>query len=480
VNDRIGRLFVLLGIGLVGLIVMTAYWQVWARPSLEARKANVRLIYRDLAVDRGSIVTADGVVLAESEPGTLDGREVFLRRYPQGGLAAQYVGYSSLLAGRAGLEQSLDPELAGTTGDLAGIRNAFDRMRGSTVRGDDVVLALRADAQRVAMDALRSASGRGAVVALDPSTGEILVMASTPTFDPNAGLVAALDDAESPLLNRSTQGLYPPGSTFKVVVAASALDAGVVEVDEIFPGPDCIESGGRPLCNFNRRAWGDHPFGQALINSINTTFADVGERLGKERLEETMRDFGFFRRIPFDYPADQTLPSGIFNRRGNLVGPDTRIDIPRLAIGQERLLATPLQMALVAAAVANGGQVVQPQPVREVRAPDGSVTRRPTPSYLGRAMTPTTAAELALLMRQVVDEGSGGAARTDGLDVAGKTGTAETGREGRNNAWFIGFAPASSPRFAIAVLVEDVPGTGGDVAAPIASAVLRTLAERTT
>lgn len=475
-NGRISRLFGILAVGLIALIGMTGYWQVWAKPSLEARKANVRLIYRDLAIDRGSIVSADGVVLAKSVPGTLDGRDVFLRRYPEGGLAAQYVGYASLLAGRAGLEQSLDPELAGSTTDLAGIRNAFDRLRGSTVRGDDVVLGLNAAAQRVAMTELEGLTGRGAVVALDPSTGEILVMASAPTFDPDDGLAAALDAPESPLLNRTTQGLYPPGSTFKVVVAASALDAGAVEVDEEFPGPDCIESGGAPLCNFNRRAWGDHPFGQALINSINTTFAEVGDRLGREALEETMTDFGFFRRIPFDYPPDQTLASGIYNRRGDLIGADTPVDVPRLAIGQERLLATPLQMALVAGAVANGGQLVRPQPVREIRAPDGSVTRRPSPEFLGRAMSAETAATLAGLMRQVVDEGTGGAARIEGLDVAGKTGTAETGREGLNNAWFIGFAPSSAPRYAIAVLVEEVDGTGGDVAAPIAARVLRALA----
>ena len=188
-----------------------------------------------------------------------------------------------------------------------------------------------------------------------------------------------------------------------------------------------------------------------------------------------MRDFGFFKRFPWDYPPEQTLPSGIFHRRGNLVPVDTPVDVARLAIGQERLLATPLQMAEVAAAVANGGQLVEPQPVQEVRAPDGSVVRRPQPVYLGRAMTTETAATLRILMQEVVDDGTGAAASVDGLDVAGKTGTAETGRDGRNDAWFIGFAPASAPRYAFAVLVEDTAGTGGDVAAPIAASVLRAL-----
>jgi peptidoglycan glycosyltransferase len=475
VNRRISNLFIVTTVALLALIAMTTYWQVWARGSLEARQANVRLVYRDLAIDRGSLITADGVVLAESKPGRLDGRTIYRRVYPEGGLAAQLVGYSSLLAGRAGLERSLDPDLTGSTSDLAGIQNAFDRMKGDTVRGNDVILRLSSAGQEAAMDELERLGARGSVVVLDPSTGGLLVMASTPTYNPNTGLAEALTAPNSPLLNRATQGLYPPGSTFKVVTAASALDNEVVTVDEEFPGPACIETGGQQLCNFRKRAYGQHDFGYALVHSVNTTFARVGLELGQEQLEETMRDFGFFKRFPWDYPPEQTLPSGIFNRRGNLVPFDTPVDAARLAIGQERLLATPLQMAEVAAAVANGGQLVAPQPVQEVRAPDGAVVRRPQPVYLGRAMTTETAAELRQLMRDVVDDGTGAAASVDGLDVAGKTGTAETGREGRNDAWFIGFAPAEAPRYAFAVLVEDTEGTGGDVAAPIAASVLRAL-----
>ncbi len=479
-NRRIGNLFIVLAVGLLALIGMTTYWQVWARSSLEARQANVRLVYRDLAIDRGAIVSSDGVTLAESKPGTLDGRTVYYRHYPTAGLAAQLVGYSSLLAGRAGLERSLDPELTGSTGDLAGVVNSFDRMKGDTVRGDQVVLRLNAAAQKVAMEQLTNLGVRGSVVVLDPSNGGILVMASTPTFDPNTGLEKALSDPGSPLLNRATQGLYPPGSTFKVVTAASALDAGVVTPDTKFPGPACIDSGGQKLCNYHDHAYGPHNFGYALIHSINTTFATVGADLGRDKLEATMRGFGFFSRFPWDYPPEQSLPSGIFNRKGNLVSADAPIDVPRVAIGQERLLATPLQMAEVATAVANGGQIIQPEPVQEVRAPDGSVVRRPSPVYLGRAMTTETAATLRGLMKQVVDEGTGSAAAVAGLDVAGKTGTAETGRAGKNDAWFIGFAPAEASRFAFAVLVEDVDGTGGDVAAPIAAAVLRALTAQTT
>lgn len=476
-NQRIGRLFTVLAIGLVALIAMTSYWQIWARGSLEARQANVRQVYRELAIDRGSIVSSDGITLAKSVPDRLDGRTVYRRVYPEQGLAAQLIGYSNLLAGRAGLERSLDPELSGSTGDLSGLRNAFDRVKGDTVRGDDVVLRLDVLAQQVAMDQLQALNARGAVVVLDPSTGGLLTMASTPTYDPNDGLEQALADPRSPLLNRATQGLYPPGSTFKVVTAASALDNGTVTVDTQFPGPSCIPIAGQQLCNFRKHAYGPHDFGYALVHSINTTFAKVGMELGPQKLEATMRGFGFFHRFPWDYPPEQSLPSGVFGPKGNLIDPGTPVDVARLAIGQERLLATPLQMAEVAAAVANGGQLVEPQPVQEVRAPDGSVVRRPQPVFLGRAMTTETAATLRGLMRQVVDDGTGTAANVAGLAIAGKTGTAETGTEGRNDAWFIGFAPVDAPRYAFAVLVENTEGTGGDVAAPIAAAVVQALTE---
>ncbi len=297
-NTRISHLFIALTVALCALIVMTTYWQVWARSSLEARQSNVRLVYRDLEIDRGSIVSSDGVVLAESNPAQLDGRTVYKRVYPTKGLAAQLVGYSSLLAGRAGLERSLDPELSGSTGDLAGVTNAFDRMRGNTVRGNEVVLRLQAVAQKVAMDRLTALGVRGSVVVLDPSTGGILVMASTPTFDPNNGLEAALKNPASPLLNRATQGLYPPGSTFKVVTAASALDAGSVTPDTKFSGPSCINTGGQPLCNFRGRAYGPHNFGYAFVHSINTTFAKVGIDLGAEQLRRPCATLASSRAFP--------------------------------------------------------------------------------------------------------------------------------------------------------------------------------------
>jgi len=480
VNARIGRLHVLL-LALFALLVGTVtYWQVWAAPSLATRQANPRLVYRELTIDRGRFLTADGVVLARNRLVRRNGRELYYRTYPQDGLAAQLVGYSSVQASRAGLEEQLNDYLTGATGGLAdGLENLLDRAVGRTIEGNDVVLNLDSRGQREALSALRESGQRGAVVALDPRTGALLVMASFPTFDPNlvdTDLSKAFAAEGSPVLNRATQGLYPPGSTFKVVTAATALDAGTVEESTEFPGPACVETQGPPLCNFRGERPGPHDFRYALVHSINTSFAEVGRRLGKERLLDGMQRFGFGSKIPMDYPSDQIAPSGLYRANGRGLLPESAgIDVQRTAIGQERLLATPLQMSLVAAAVANGGRMMEPQPVKEIRAPDGDVIQRPAPRELGGAMTPQTAGILADFMREVVDDGTGGNATLPGVAVAGKTGTAETGRGTLNDAWFIGFAPATEPRVAVAVILEDTDATGGTAAAPIAARVLQTL-----
>jgi peptidoglycan glycosyltransferase len=478
-NRRITHLhyFVLVLFG--ALIVAVTYWQVWAAPSLATRQANPRLVFRELTVDRGTNATADGAVLARNREVRQNGRTLFFRTYPQDGLAAQWVGYSSIAASRAGLEEEWNDYLTGADRDLAsGLEDLLDKARGRTIRGDNLILHLSAKAQREALTALRESGLRGAVVALEPTTGAVLVMASSPTFDPNAvdrNLQKAFSAPGAPALNRGTQGLYPPGSTFKVVTAAIALDAGKVTPETRFPGPDCIKTNGPELCNFRGETPGPHDFRFGLVHSINTTFAQVGKELGKDALVEGMERFGFGSKIPMDYPSDQIAASGLYRRAGRLLPAAAPIDVERTAIGQERLLATPLQMCLVAAAVANGGKLVEPLPVKEVRSPDGKLVERPEPHVLGQAMTPSTAGTLADFMTQVVDDGTGTAATLPGISVAGKTGTAETGRGTLNDAWFIGFAPAAEPRAAIAVILEDTDATGGQAAAPIAARVLQAL-----
>jgi peptidoglycan glycosyltransferase len=273
-------------------------------------------------------------------------------------------------------------------------------------------------------------------------------------------------------LNRATQGLYAPGSTFKIVTATSALDAGMTPQQLTFDaGGHCITVEAHPLCNAGTESFGTIPLSTAITNSVNTYFAQLGQKLGQTRLEATMQKFGFFQLPPFTYPTDEMNPSGLY-ANGRLIRPNAPIDVGRVAIGQERLLVTPLQMAQVAATVANDGVRMAPTLVDKVVTKSGHTVYAGKPQEVERVMSPQSAAQLNADMRNVVDEGTGTAANVLGLNVAGKTGTAETGVAGLNTAWFIAFAPADHPKIAVAVVVEHTPLFGGQVAAPIAAKVI--------
>lgn len=481
-NVRIARMYRVLVAAFLALIGMLAYWQIIAAPSLASRKTNQRLVYRELSIERGRIVSADGVVLATNVARKQNGRTYYYRRYPQDSLAAHVVGYSSIQAARAGIEQSKNDYLTGATTDLAGSLDRIgERLRGERLRGNDIELSLSARAQRVALDALRATGQPGAVVALEPTTGRVLVMASWPTFNPNLadrGFAKLLRAKGQPLYNRATQGLYPPGSTFKVVTAASALEQGVFTPDSTFPGGTCVKVYDRDLCNASGEiAPDDNTLTDALVHSYNTTFARVGQELGQERLVETMRRLGIWTRIPFDYPTDQQSVSAIYRRPGRIASPQRPIDVARVAIGQGGLLVTPLEMAMITAAVGNGGRLIAPRLVDRVATPQGRTLVEGETRELGDAFAPDVATALRAMMTRVVDEGTGQAAQIGGLQVAGKTGTAQTGRGDLNDAWFIALAPVEAPGVAIAVVVEDTTQFGGQVAAPIARDVIQALGE---
>ena len=334
---------------------------------------------------------------------------------------------------------------------------------------------------------MRELAGKcGSVVALEPSTGRALVLASTPSYDPN--LVETDFEAASsapgapcrpaaPLLARTTQGLFVPGSTFKVITAAAALESGKFTPTSEFDDPGyCIEYGKR-VTNFEDQS-GPEIFGRvdlatALESSINSVFCNIGKALGAARVLEQAVRFGFYADPPLETPDDERLPSGLY-RDGILYRPHdpNAVDPGRLAFGQERMLATPLQMAMVAAAIGNRGVLMEPHVVDRIIAPDGTVIERTKPQVYREPVRPRTAAELTAMMTRVVESGTGTAAQIPGVAVAGKTGTAETGREGRNDTWFIAFAPAVNPRVAVAVALSDQDGTGGVTAAPVARAVI--------
>jgi peptidoglycan glycosyltransferase len=323
------------------------------------------------------------------------------------------------------------------------------------------------------------------VVAIEPQSGRVRVLASNPPFDPNRVPYELTklneNELEAPLLNRATQGQYPPGSTFKVVTAAAGLDSGEITPETAFAAPSPLEVEGQPLENDFNESFGPITLDTALTSSVNTWFAQLGEKLGEDTLFEYMDRFGFNSTPAIDLPEDQVYASGVFENE-HLLGPNDPVDLARVAFGQERLAVTPLQVAEVAAAIANGGKLMKPQIWSRVVDPDGRVTKRLDPSQYSQPISAETAAELNTAMQGVVSEGTGTNAEIPGVTVAGKTGTAETpyndscgGGTEENQAWFMGFAPAEDPKIAIAASVECTTLFGNDIAAPIFRDVAETI-----
>ena len=488
-NAQVRKLFFVLAGLFVALVAMTTYW-LWKAPDLEARQGNPNLFVRQLTIDRGKIYAADGkTVFARNRQVRRKsvGRTWYLRTYPTGELAARPVGYSTIERSRSGLEESLNDYLTGSNANLDTIvSNTLDKLKGITQRGNDVITTIDARAQRTAQSAL--AGKCGAAVALDPQTGKVLVWASQPTYGPNLveghfrqiQRITAPCTPAAPLLDRVSQGLFIPGSTFKVVTAAAALDSGKVTPTTSFTDRGyCIEYGKKVL-NFADQSgpevFGTVTFSEALQHSINAVFCEVGKELGVRAVLDKAKDFGFYEKPPVELPSDEISASGLYVD-GHLYDPKdpNAVDPGRLAFGQERLQTTPLQMALVAAGVANGGTIMRPTLVDRIVSPKGKVIQRTQPDTWKEAMKPQTAAELTAMMTAVVEAGTGTAAQIPGVQVAGKTGTAETGRAGENDTWFIAFAPADNPRVAVAVALSNQSGTGGTTAAPIAKQIIEAL-----
>jgi penicillin-binding protein A len=485
-NQQISRLAVASLVLVIALIVGTTYWQAWAAPSLADRRDNSIKVVAQFTIKRGAIFAADGSVLARNRPRRVSGKTFYFRRYPARERFAHAVGYSTQARSRSGVEQSRNDYLTGANANLATLLDTtLDRIRGATIKGNDVFLTLRPVAQKVAMQALGGQCG--AAVALEPKTGKVLVMASSPSYDPN--LVerhfarvqrAAGPCGIAPLLNRASSGLFTPGSIFKVVTAAAALDSGRYSASSTFYDPGyCIEYGRRVNDYDISTPFGTVSFSQALINSINSSFCEMGKKLGPELVLDYARRFGFYADPPLDLPSGERAPSGLY-QGGKLLprSQESRVDPGRLAFGQERMVVTPLQMAMVAGAIANRGVVMEPYLTDRVRKPDRTLLLRMKPDELRRAVKPEIAEQIAAMMEGVVSGGTGTAAQIPGVRVAGKTGTAETGRAGRNTAWFIAFAPVDNPRVAVAVVLQNQNATGGTVAAPIAKQIMEALLRR--
>jgi penicillin-binding protein A len=468
-NAQIARLFgfvvVLFGL----LIVFTTRWTVIDKTSLDNNSLNSLTLIQELKIKRGRILADDGTVLAKSVPA---GDGTWSRTYPTGPLFAQAIGYSNLRQGQAaGLELS-DGQY--TRGLQTGLNSVFGQLTPRRV-GDDVYTTLDPKAQQVAVQGL--AGQAGSVVAINPKTGAVKVMYSNPSYNDNSPNV---NSPGTTTFNRATMARYPPGSTFKVVTATAAIDSGQYTPNSTVNGNSPITISGVPLQNDSNQSWGPVDLTTALTNSINTVWAQVAEHLGRGTMTDYMKRFGFYSTPPLDYPPDELHASQPYPPTGVKPYPpgSPNEDIGRIGIGEGGLQVTPLQMAMVAAAVANGGKLMVPHMTARVVNSDGVSVKTISPSVYNQVMKSSTAQELTQMMRKVVEEGTGQAAQLGGISVAGKTGTAQIGAQGSGltQPWFIGFAPVEDPKIAVAVTVDQSQGGfGGTVAAPIAKNVIQTL-----
>jgi peptidoglycan glycosyltransferase len=448
----VGTLF----IALFALLIARQLWlALIAGPALQADSRNPRSAR--VAAGRGSIVASDGTPLAV----TRDGK----RMYPFGSTLAHAVGYASTRYGTFGLEDAFDRVLSAPHQSADSLQAAFEMITGThlSARGSDIVTTLDVDVQRALVTAL-APYARGAGIVLDPRSGAVLALASMPSFDPNTldrQFATLAANTASPLLDRAISGLYPPGSTFKIVTAADALDAGVVTPLSTFEDSGGFRIGSFIVHNDEEERTGRQSLVGAFALSSNVDFAQVALDLGVDRWFAYAKRWGLGDSLEFDLPAARDrLPSPAE------VSPSI---LAQLGFGQASLLVTPLRMALVAATIANAGSTPRPFLVRTIAAHNATVTTRP--ETLAQPIAEQTAAQVRDMMIAVVQRGTGTAAALANVTVAGKTGTA-TNPHGKSHAWFVAFAPAQAPRVAVAVVVENV-GYGGAFAAPIARRVLR-------
>lgn len=477
-NEPIRRLSVVTLLLFLTLMVSASWVQFAKAGQLGDDPRNVRTLYRQFGSFRGPIIV-DGQAIVSSVP--VDDPFNYQRTYTDGPLYAPVTGYYSIGPGRSGLEAAQNALLDGSADALFWTRLG-DLFAGQEQEGASVELTLEADVQRAAYEAL--GDNRGAVVALDPRTGAILAMVSKPTYDPSALAVHSSSEANriysslvadqtDPLINRAIGGdTYPPGSTFKLIVAAAALDSGYTPETLVY-APQELELPGTTatIKNYGGERCGSSdniPLIDALRVSCNTAFADLAMRLGWGVIERTAAKFGWGQSL--EIPLNVT-PSRL---------PDNPNDpqIAQSGLGQFDVRATPLQMAMVAATIANDGVLMKPYLVSTVRDSDLRVIEHTSPEQLSSSLSRDTAGALNAMMQAVVSNGTGTNAQINGITVAGKTGTAETGTDSAPHTWFVAFAPADNPVVAVAVLVENGgdlgdEATGGRVAAPIAKAVIQ-------
>ncbi len=451
-NKRVIRVLIVVSSLFLALVSYLLYFNMFKAKTVVTNPYNQRQWEEEAFVVRGKIYDAEGVVLAETIEED-DGNSK--RVYPQKNMYSHVIGYCSRVYGKSLLEQKYDRELLGK--DDIGI------FQGDKRKGFDLNLTISNALQECAYK--KMSGKKGALVAMNPKTGEILAMVSLPDFDPNASVLEEnwgeiVEREDAPLVSRSVQGLYPPGSTYKIVTAAAAYENN--KEDKEFDDIGKFVKGKVTVENYNKKSHGKIGVARAFAVSSNQVFCELGYELGGKAMLDISKRFGIGENIDSDFDIAK---SRIEYKKM------TDTDAALVAIGQGQLLTTPMEMALICSAVANGGKIMRPYIVDTITK-NNIVIQSSKPKEIMRAISPDCAEFLGELMLEAVENGTGTKAKINGVSVAGKTGTAENESD-KDHSWFVGFAPYEDPEIAVAVILENDGTSGGDSAAPIAKAVIR-------
>lgn len=450
-NKKIIHVLIVVSVLFLSLVTYLLYFNMFSADSVASNPYNKRQWEDEKFVKRGSIYDRDGVLLAKTE--IEDG--VHVRKYPKGRLYSHVIGYHSKVYGKSLLEMSQDDALLGK-GDIT---ISFNEIR----EGYDLTLTIDNELQQYAYNQLEGY--RGAIVALEPSTGKVLAMVSLPDFDPATESLekswnAIVEREDSPLLARATQGLYPPGSTYKIVTAAAAYEDG--RIQETFNDHGSFERDGLKIDNYGKTAHGELDIKRAFEVSSNYVFCELGYSMGPSKVLEEAEKFGINKSIDFDIPTSKSEIQ--YKRMENL-------DAALVSIGQGQLLMTPLHVALMGSAIANNGKMMKPYLVDKITTASGTTIGTTRPEVMYNAVGISCAGYVKELMEGVVANGTGRSTQIYGITVAGKTGTAENETE-KDHAWYVGFAPAENPQICVAVLLENDDTAGGATAGPIARNIM--------
>lgn len=450
VNKRIIRVLVAISFLFLALITYLLWFNMFKAGDISTNSYNKRQWESEQSVKRGDIYSSDGVLLAETE---IDG-DARIRKYPRGRLYSHVIGYYSQVYGKSQLEMSRDYELLG--------KGNISISLGELRYGNNLNLTIIDELQEYAYDQL---DGRnGAIVAMEPTTGQILAMVSLPDYNPEKiedNWADMMEDESSPFLARATQGLYPPGSTYKIVTGAAAYDNGLTE--ETFDDNGKFEKGDVTVYNYGKESHGHIGVKEAFEVSSNYAFCTLGYEMGAERVKAEAEKFGVNKSFDFDIPVSQSQIQ--YKRMSDL-------DAALVSIGQGGLVMTPLHVAMMGSAIANHGRMMKPYLVETVTTNNGTVVGQSKPSVLYDCVGAACADYVQDMMIGVVESGTGKNAQIRGMSVAGKTGTAETD-SGKDHAWFVGYAPADNPTICVAVILENDGSSGGSTACPIARNVIR-------